>query len=253
MPMKKKRLPPTSEGRNTAPSSGASTGAQPPRITMQFPPEGKLRFRRIISRAASRPTTKLFSRRLRRMVHCESRLEVEVAELLDTCAGIETFAEQGVMLTYILDGQMCTHVPDFHVTTANRKVIIEAKFTKTISADDLRRTAHLKELLPELGYEYLLVHESHTRKGAYLANTRYLQRRIQRVPSETELAQTMHFVRKESLVLGTVTDTVWMSSVAWMLLKGMLVIAMDEPFAPSTLITLPTSREVTPWVLDIFL
>jgi hypothetical protein len=223
-------------------------------LTIQFPPEGTLRHRRIISRAAPRPTTKYLSIRLERWVHCESSLECDAVELLDACAAVETFAEQAVMLTYTVADEVRTHYPDVWVKTAQRRAIVEVKFLSTITDDDLQRARMLKPLLAEQGYEYLLVDETHIHRHAYLDNAKFLLRRGRVKPSEMERVTILHLVMSQGMTLGDIVNTLYMAHVAWMVLMGFLIMPMRDAFTGETPITIPGAHEeVTPWVLALFM
>jgi hypothetical protein len=223
-------------------------------LTIQFPPEGTLRHRRIISRSAPRPTTKYLSVRLGRWVHCESSLECDVVELLDACPAVKTFAEQAVMLSYSVGDEVRTHYPDVWVKTARRRAIVEVKFLATITDDDLQRAHMLRPLLAEQGYEYLLVDETHINRHTYLANARFLLRRGRVEPSEVERVAILHLVMTQGMRLGDIVNTPYMAHVAWMVLMGFLIMPMRDPFTGETQITTPGSNEeATPWALELFM
>ena len=248
----KKRRSSRRGGARASPAPSLTPGPQSESLSIEFAPAGQWRIRKIISRAAPRPTTKYFSLRLDRYVHCESALEADVAELLDASPAVETYAEQAMLLTYTMDGEIQRHYPDFFVRTATRRIVLEVKFRKTITADDVRRAEHLTPLLAALGFEYFLIDESHTQQDAYLENARFLIRRGRVAPSEMARAHIMHYIRTHGMTLQDAANRAWLGYVSWMALKGDLKISMAEPFAYATPIQLPESTEEgTLWALAL--
>ena len=250
--MKKKRPFHRAEARATARTRSSTLENHPADLTIQFPPEGELRVRRIISRAAPRPTTKFFALRLERYVHCESLLEVEVAELLDACPAATSFAEQAMLLTYTMSGEVREHIPDLVVRTATRRLVLEAKFLQTQKEEDLQRAEYLRPLLAAQGYEYFLVDETHTRHHCYLQNARFLLRRARMEPSEETKLLILHHVSTNGMTLGEAIDSPQMTDIMWMIWAGLLTIPMRDAFAPATCITLPAEQGGAPWVLELF-
>ena len=203
--------------------------------------------RRLVSRSAPRPVTKYPSLRLARSVHCESALEVRVAELFDACAGITCFAEQGAELSYASGGVTCRHIPDFFVKAKGRHAFVEVKYRRTITADDRLRAAILTQSLVPLGYDYFLVTEDHVARGAYLDNARYILRRGRAAVSERAKVVLYSRVKLNTLVLGDVLNTADLGHVAAMVLEGILSVPMDEPFHRNIRITLANDGEGMPW------
>lgn len=222
-------------------------------ITLVFPAKGELRARRVISRSALRPTTKVPSLRLGRSVHCESVLEAETAELLDACSAVKTFGEQPVTIHYQLAAQRHTHIPDFLVRTDDGAAFVEVKFVIDIDEDVYTRTWVLKKALLELGYRYYLVTENELRRGPYLTNARYLLRRGRAVVPDAVKFHLISRLRSgERLTWSDLTPSEQFHA-ARLILEGVLWVPMHLPILPSTSLVLPAKKqEVEPWLSQLF-
>ena len=125
---------------------------------IEFPPDGKLRWRKIVRRSGSRPTGKYPSWKMQRMVQWESHNELNALRLLDADPSVTAFHEQPLRIAYTLRGEKHFHIPDILVICARGKFIWEVK-TKShaAQADVADRTSLLSALLPNYGYSYQVV------------------------------------------------------------------------------------------------
>ncbi len=222
-------------------------------VFLQFPALGELRVRRIISRSAPRPVTKYPSVRLGRTVHCESSLEVDVAELLDACGQVTGFGEQPVIIRYVLGGVRHWHVPDFMATTLWNRVLIEVKFTKDVTPEVLERTQFLTHALRSLGYDYCLVTEEQIHRGAYLDNARYLLRRGRtRIPTRRGLELFSQIKAAGNLPFGVFDSDEDRTIVARLILDGRLSVPMDTALGPYSPVGLASREEGQPWAWALF-
>lgn len=222
-------------------------------ISLQLPADGELRARRVISRSAPRPTTKVPSIRLGRSVHCESALEVDAAELFDVCSSVKMFGEQPLTIHYEMAGKRYTHIPDFLVRTDDGAAFVEVKYVIDIDEDVYTRTWVLKKSLIELGYHYYLVTENELRQGHYLTNARYLLRRGRAKVPDTIKYQLISRLRSgEQLTWGRLTTTEQFHA-ARLILEGVLWVPMHLPILVNTPLVLPAKQqEVVPWVSQLF-
>lgn len=223
------------------------------RVEIEPPAPGQWRVRRIISRAACRATTKYPSVRLDRSVHCESRLEVELAELLDACAQVTHFGEQPARLRFSMDGAVHSHVPDFLAQSATDRTFFEVKFVKDVTADVLARTQCLIPLLAERGYRYRLVTERQLRQGSYLDNARYLLRRGRApVPRTVALSLLTRVRAAGTLRWDAIERDNLVAEIARLILDGALAVPMQSPLGPQTQVTAATNEEGEPWAWALF-
>jgi hypothetical protein len=121
-------------------------------------PSDSLRSREIISRSNARSTGKYPSWKMRRMMHWESRNELNVFRLLDCDPNVWRFYEQPCSIEYTLGGVLSRHFPDVLVVGVAGKELWEIKTRQHSSAGDIRRrTEFLTQALPQHGYRYKLV------------------------------------------------------------------------------------------------
>lgn len=170
------------------------------RLVAKLPGPGELRVRKIVHRGAPRPVTKVPSIKLQRIVQCESVLEAELALILDACPGVSWFAEQPVVLGYLLQGERKHHVPDFAVQAGETQELVEVKFDRDVNDAVLARTAMLVDLLAPYGIGYRLVSEGSIRAGSALGNARKLLLRGREVPSRVWSLQVYETVRASGTV-----------------------------------------------------
>ena len=168
----------------------------PNEIQFEWPKPGQVRVRRLVHRGAPRPVSKLASLKLKRTVQCESRLEVEVATLLDASPGVARFAEQPATLYYFDHTGPRLHIPDFLVQVGTRREFIEVKFETDIDDEVRSRTARLTTLLKPYGWHYRLVTETTVRAGYALDNAQKLLRRGRQRPPEHWSLATFERIRK---------------------------------------------------------
>jgi len=73
-------------------------------IKINFPKDGKLRSRKVVSRSRHRVTGKYPSWKMNRMIEWESKNELNAFRLLDASSIILEFNEQPMTIHYILNG-----------------------------------------------------------------------------------------------------------------------------------------------------
>jgi hypothetical protein len=140
-----------------------------------FPSSKKARSRKVISRSNARPTIKYPSWKNQRMIHCESMHELNACVLLDADVSVKEFNEQPCRIDYRTPNGKSIHYPDFLVARGAVKEFWEVKADIGLENEDIIfRESLLKELLPNLGYEYHLVCGKAMREGAGLENARFL-------------------------------------------------------------------------------
>ena len=189
-------------------------------IQFERPGVGQVRMRRLVHRGAPRPVSKLHSLKLDRRIECESKLEVEVAVLLDACPAVTLFAEQPLALHYLDRIGLRRHVPDFMVHMGQRREFIEVKFETDIDEEVRYRTGRLVESLAPHGWGYRILSEVEVRSGPYLENAQKLLRRGRQRPPEHWSLATFEWIRKSgSIAIGefgwgktNCIETVWIAN-----------------------------------------
>ncbi|QNN45468.1 TnsA endonuclease N-terminal domain-containing protein [Thermomonas brevis] len=195
--------------------------------------------RRLVHRGAPRPASKLASLKLKRTVQCESRLEVEVAMLLDASPGVTHFAEQPATLYFLDNPGPRLHVPDFLVQADASREFIEVKFETDIDDEIRSRTARLTTLLKSYGWRYRLVTESDVRTGYALESAEKLLRRgRQRPPEHWSLATFERIRMSEAITLGAFGwDDPGSPEIAWLcheILAGTIQVDRTRKLGPES-------------------
>ncbi len=191
----------------------------PSDVHFELPTPGQLRVRRLVHRGAPRPVSKCYSLKLKRIVQCESSLEVDVAKLLDACPAVTVFAEQPLALHYFDDGIPRRHVPDYMFQAGDHRGLIEVKFEADINDEIRHRTERLIELLKPYGWRYRVVTEATVRSDHLLDNVQKLLRRGRQHPPEHWSLATFDRIRRSGpIALGEFgwhqagqVQTIWIS------------------------------------------
>jgi hypothetical protein len=146
-------------------------------LAIDWPPEGKERFRRVTKRSNARSTGKLPLRKTGRMVQWESKLERDAFLLFDGCPAIERFAEQPARIRVQNEATELWHVPDALVCLRGRSVFVEIKEEQEAASDELQeRTRLVTPTLAARGFGYAVLTEAVIRKAPRLANVDYIRR-----------------------------------------------------------------------------
>lgn len=169
-------------------------------FSLALPAPGQVRVRRLVHRGAPRPTTKVPSVLLGRIVQCESALEADLASILDACPGVVWFAEQPAVIRFKFDGASTSHVPDFAVATVAGCEFVEVKFEKDANDDAMERTMRLTALLRPYGVGYRLVTERHIRTQPMLGNARQLLIRGRETVEPTWALRMQEAVRRRGSI-----------------------------------------------------
>ena len=143
-------------------------------LGLDWPANGG-RARRVVYRARNRVTGLYPSWKMGRMVEWESINERNACVLLDACHAVTAFAEQPVVVRYVLNGIEHEHYPDMLVDLADGKELWEVK-PRDRALDDfiLNRTRLMAAELPRYGYRYRVVLAEDLEKKTRLRIARYL-------------------------------------------------------------------------------
>ena len=126
-------------------------------LGLDWPANGG-RARRIVYRARDLVTGLYPSWKMDRMIEWESINERNACVLLDACHSVKAFAEQPVVIRYVLNGVEHEHYPDMLVEMQDGKELWEVK-PRNRALDDfiLDRTRLMAAELPRHGYRYRVV------------------------------------------------------------------------------------------------
>lgn len=208
-------------------------------LAISLPRPGQVRVRRLVHRGAPRPTTKVPSVLLNRIVQCESVLEAELASILDVCPGVVWFAEQPAVIHYMIAGVAKSHIPDFAVATRNGCEFVEVKFEKDVTDQVAERTARLTARLRPYGMGYRLVTERDIRIRPKLRNARQLLIRGRETTPLVWAIQAYETVRRRGFV--PLAEFGWnqpgsfeAGGIARQILEGRLHLDMSKEITPAT-------------------
>lgn len=127
-------------------------------LEIEFPAEGKLRSRKIVSRSRARPTGKFPSLKMGRMMQWESPHELNAFRLLDATPAAVAYHEQPLAVRFVLNGQLHVHFPDVLVQWKESLELWEIKPSQQALKPEVAfRTQFLTEMLPSLGFRYRIV------------------------------------------------------------------------------------------------
>jgi hypothetical protein len=127
-------------------------------LGLEYPKDGIIRARKVISRSKARGSGKYPSWKMRRMIHWESPHELNAFRILDANPAVLNFAEQPLTVNYAIDGIKHKHYPDVQVTTRSGRELWEVKTSADAAAlDVVRRTKLLSSVLPTFGFVYRVV------------------------------------------------------------------------------------------------
>lgn len=194
-------------------------------VRWAWPDAGKVRVRKLLSRAARRPIFRFSSLKMGRSIHLESQLEHELALLLDACPRVDAFAEQPVVMEFNTAGGTARHIPDFAVAHQGRPWFVEVKFARDVDAAVLERTHHLTKLLADVGVGYRLMTEQDLPAPTRLSNAWSLLQRGRRMTTDHDTVLTLHqVITHPRITLGELgwDDTTRATILARELMQGRL-------------------------------
>lgn len=127
-------------------------------LEINFPENGKLRSRKIVSRSRARPTGKYPSWKMGRMVQWESPNELNAYRLLDATPDVSAYREQPLTIHFRLNGEKHIHYPDVLVEWRKSRELWEIKpESEALLPEYVERTKFLEGALPKLRFTYRMV------------------------------------------------------------------------------------------------
>ncbi|WP_457325445.1 Tn7 transposase TnsA N-terminal domain-containing protein [Roseateles sp. P5_E11] len=214
-----------------------------PIVAIRYPEEGKPRARKVISRSKATSSGKYPSWKAKRMLHWESPHELHAFRLLDAHASVLRFAEQPLVVTYVMDGVQHDHYPDIEVQTASGRELWEVK-TRADAERFAQRTRLLQEALPSYGYRYRVVLAEDLAAEPRLSNAALVLRHGR--PAISDLARErarLLLDRQPVLSWGVILDGAFGAEghkvACRLLLEGQLLLDVDAPIGRSTILRRP--------------
>jgi|SRR5947209_5741223 len=136
-----------------------------------------VRARQVISRSPSRVVYKFPSIKLRRMVYCESSLELNYAYLLDSDHGVSSFQEQPGKIKYFINDKVHSYTPDFLANRPQKKQVVEVKLeSKITTKENLILFEAIAPICRQAGYEFVVITDVEIRKQPKLDNIKLFWR-----------------------------------------------------------------------------
>ena len=220
-------------------------------ISIEFPKDGKLRSRDVVSRSNSRSTGKYPSWKKTRMLEYESQHELHAFLLLDACPAVLSFNEQPCVVHYEINGITHRHYPDILVETASGKELWEVK-EESDARDPVvaTRSEFLQKLLPSKGYTYRVILAEQLSLEPLLENVRKLIRfGHNSVPLHIRERYRRKFQQQElsywgELVSGSQEERQYVSRLV---LEGFLEIDMSILLSESSVVMMRQTKEQGIW------
>lgn len=158
-------------------------------VEVRFASKEEVRVRKVVTRSGTQVRVKCASRKMGRMIHCQSSGEYNAARLLDVYPGIPEFHEQYAEIRYVLNGREYRHYPDFYVTGDTFRGFYEIKQTKDAEDTEVKvRTIIMEKLLPLMGFSYKILLADDLAREPRLSNARLI-RRLAITPNAQESEQ----------------------------------------------------------------
>jgi hypothetical protein len=205
---------------------------------INFPKDGKIRSRKVVSRSNARNTGKYPSWKMGRMLQWESVHEGNAMRILDASPHVTVFHEQPCEIIYSMNGEQRRHYPDFMVIEEHRREFWEVKTEADAnSAEVAERTAFLTELLPEYGYSYRVVLAEVLAKQPRLDNVKRLNKLGRQPISILERERVRRLFTHEPDITWGVLEQVspqTLRNVSRLILEGKLSIDFSQPISPAT-------------------
>lgn len=209
-----------------------------PEVKINFPKDGKIRSRKVVSRSNARNTGKYPSWKMGRMMQWESVHEGNAMRILDASPHVTAFHEQPCEIIYSMNGEQRRHYPDFMVIEGNLREFWEVKTEADAnSAEVAERTAFLTELLPEYGYSYRVVLAEALAKQPRLDNVKRLNKLGRQPISILEQERVRRLFTHEPVITWGMLEQVspqTLRNVSRLILEGKLCIDFNQPISPAT-------------------
>lgn len=144
------------------------------------------------------------SRKMGRMISCESLLERDAALILEMSPNILGYEEQPVHIYYYDEGEIKHYIPDFEVYLRNGEIAhIEVKPSRKLAQLDLvKRFASIRRHYSEIGMEFRILTEKDLRVEPFLSN---LNRLFQHLPWNSDESLDGHIQSLDLLPAKTIT------------------------------------------------
>jgi hypothetical protein len=149
-----------------------------PILSVDFADEDD-RARKVVSRSNYRMTGKFPSPKCGRMIHWESRLELQAFQILEVCPWVKCYREQPALIEFTdADGIARKHFPDIFIEMQNgKRGFLEIKPDRVSLDIELhQRTSLLTSGLSAMGYFYFLVQSAQIESGHFMENALKLLR-----------------------------------------------------------------------------
>jgi hypothetical protein len=209
-------------------------------VSINFPTDGKLRARKVVSRSRARPTGKYPSWKTGRMIQWESPHELNVIRALDSDPAVKIFFEQPAEIEYILNGEQRKHYPDVLVVFNDRKEFWEIKpRVETTKQEIIWRTLFMTKALPEYGYQYRLLAGEYFTKEPNRSNALTVLKygRTPVSPLDRERVRRTVSINGEIMwhdLISGALGPLGRSHVCRLILEGVLVFDFGSSLTPST-------------------
>lgn len=208
-------------------------------LSVDFPQEGKLRIRKVISRSKARPTGKYPSWKMGRMIHWESHHELNAYRLLDANPAVTSFHEQPLLIRFIQDGELYRHYPDVLVNLGSTRELWEVKPASEANKPLVAERTRLMECeLSKMGFSYRMVNGEDLANEPRLSNTLTVLK-YGRLPISIFEREQVRLLFKDTVEItwfkaGNMLGKSAPRLLSRLYLEGYLTCDMEQKLAPET-------------------
>jgi hypothetical protein len=154
-------------------------------LEIEFPEDGALRARKVVTRSRARSTIKYPSWKNGRMCQAESPNECNAFRLLDCDPTVSRFSEQPCQIRFGDGRFVLRHFPDILAQIGDENRLIEVKTDEDAEKEEVKqRTLLMARELPRFGYSYVLMKASELSLQPRLSNFKQILRFSRYTPTE---------------------------------------------------------------------
>lgn len=198
------------------------------------------RVRRVITRSGRRHRIKFPSKKLGRMVHCESLVEEAAARHFEYDPGIDFYQEQPTVIHYYLDdGSVRKYCPDFMLRRRDgSQVFIEVKTQKSLmDAKLVEKLAAIALRMNELDIEFKIWTDEDIYKEPRDSNVKRIHEALRTKGVNPRFTPNIDLEKGLTVTFSALREHLGSDSLIFMhYVAGHIDIDLNEPITDKTLI-----------------
>lgn len=172
------------------------------------------------------------SKKLNRMIHCESNLERDAVNLFEFSCAVVKYQEQPALIHYLQGLETHKYFPDFEVTlTSGEKIHIEIKpASKLAQPKVFKKLSAIAEHYKKLPIDFKILTEVQIRKEPLFSNLKLLAKNVRQPKDITGELEKVKVIlgTKESYSLEKLAQKIELNTCLRLIAKGDLVCNLSE-------------------------